>query len=129
MATSLEILTTLAPEVGARADASTWLELAAMQLTPSVWGTVYQMAVCYLAAHMATLAPLDADEAADGAASAGAVTSRSTGELSESYGAAVSTGSRTAEEADLSTTTYGRRYLALRATRAGVGPRVVIVAR
>jgi hypothetical protein len=131
VATTSEILTMIAPEVAARADADVWISLAVLQMAPSVWGTVYQMAVCYLAAHMATLAPLDVDDAADAAGVAGPVTARSTGELSESYGAttAVSTGSRTAEEADLSTTVYGRRYLALRATRAGVGPRVVIVAR
>ena len=131
MATTSEILTMIAPEVAARADADTWISLAGLQMSATVWGNAYQMGVCYLAAHMATLSPLDEDDAADVARDAGPVTARSTGELSESYGAstAIATGSRTAEEADLSTTVYGRRYLALRATRSGVGPRVVIVAR
>ena len=129
MATTSEVLTMIAPEVAARADADTWLSLAVTQLTASVWGNVYQMAVCYLAAHMATLAPLDVDDAADAAGLAGPVTGRATGQRSESYGTSTSSGSRTAEEADLSTTVYGRRYLALRATRSGAAARVVIVTR
>ncbi len=129
MATTSEVLTTIAPEVAARADADTWLSLAVMQLTASKWGNVYQLAVCYLAAHMATLSPLDEDEAADAAVLAGPMTGRSTGQRSESYGTATSSGSRTAEEADLSTTAYGRRFLALRATRSAAAGGVVIVAR
>lgn len=129
MSSTSDALAKIAPEIAARADVDFWLTLAAAQLDAVSFGVMYLYAVCYLAAHMATLAPLDEDDAADAAGAAGPVTARSTGELSESY-AAVSTSSvvTTLEEADLSSTVYGRRFLAIRGTRSAGKARVVIVA-
>ena len=117
--TSTEVLTAIAPEVAARVDADTWLVLAAGQLYSVAWGANYTLGVCYLAAHMATLAPLDVDEAAAGAVVAGPITSKGAGDLSESYGSATSGVSGiTTGDAALMLTKYGREFIRLRNTRA-----------
>ena len=85
MSSTTDALEKIAPEVAARADVDFWITLAASQLDAVSFGSMYMYAVCYLAAHLATLSPLDADAAADAAGAAGPVTARSTGELSESY--------------------------------------------
>lgn len=128
MSSTTDALEKIAPEVFARADRDFWITLAAAQLDAVSFGGMYLYAVCYLAAHLATLSPLDADAAADAAGAAGPVTARSTGELSESY-ASIATSStvRTLEEAELASTAYGRRFLSIRSSRAAGKARVVVV--
>ena len=127
--TTTEMLTLLAPEVAARADADSWLEIAATEISAAAWGSsLYMRAVCLLAAHMATLSPITAAASAATATDAGAVTARSAGKTSESYGAATAgVSALSTEDAMLATTKYGREYLRIRATRYQSGPRVVRV--
>ena len=121
--TALEALAILAPEVAARADASDLLALAALQMTPSTWGSVYTLALCHLAAHMATLAPTTAAASSASAAVAGPVTAKSTQDRSESYGSATAgVAGMTLGDAALARTRYGLEYLRLRNTRSATMP-------
>lgn len=103
----------LFPEFGgepqARVDA--FLTIAA-KVVGVPWGSLRQEGIVWLAAHM--LAVANQGQAGDGNA-AGPVTSRKAGDLSVSYG---QIGGLHSSDAVLATTSYGRTYLALRATRA-----------
>lgn len=114
-------LEAIAPEFTDDPRAETFLEIAASLHTASAWGTaVYETAMAYFAAHLLTVA----DQAVAGAAGAsGPVTSRSAGDLSETY--ANAQGSSSAWDALLSTTSYGRMYLYLRGTRAAAAPQLI----
>ena len=127
VATSLQILAHVAPTLYADAGVQDWLDLADGQLSTSTdWGAVRVQAVAYLAAHLRTLAQREIASLAAGTSGGpvGALTSRSAGDLSESYGAVVSaaSGSVAASDMEYTTTTYGLRFLALRNSRPASMP-------
>jgi hypothetical protein len=116
VSTSVALLEQIAPQYVGDARAEAYLELAASVHTASVWGSVFAFAMALYAAHMLT----QDDRAAEGgAASAGPVTSRTAGDLSETC---ANTASQVAGDNELAETIYGRRYLQLRKTRAASAP-------
>ena len=120
---SSDILASVAPEYAADARGDTFLELAASQMNAAAWGNRYAMGAAYLAAHMLTLA--DEDAAAGDGATAGAVTGKSAGDLSLSFGAAAG-GAVNARDAYFTTTKYGREFLRLRGGLAASAARVIV---
>ena len=117
---SVATFQSLIPEYAsaAEADIEVWLEVAASLHTASRWGSVYATAMCFYAAHC--MKSLGYGLAAPGsvAGASGAVTSRKKGDLAESYGDGGASKAATASDAELMTTAYGRRYLAIRRSRA-----------
>jgi len=107
------------PEFAALDDADATLEaavdLAVIAHSSTPWGAVYVHAMAFYAAHL--LKTTFADDDGEGALAAGGVTSKKARDLSEGYGAAAS-GSDTLSDRILSTTRYGRQYVALKRTRA-----------
>jgi hypothetical protein len=92
-------------------------------MTAAAWGSVYGLAVATLAAHKLTLA---ADDGGASASTAGALTSKGAGDLSEGYGAP-SGGVVSQADALLYSTKYGREFARLRNSRVARAPRVVLV--
>lgn len=128
MSTSTTLLARIAPQFAAdTAGMELFLEMAALVHDVDAWGAAYPLGMAYYAAHMMTLSPLTAAAAAAAAGVAGPVTSRTAGGTSESYANADGMSSRTIDEAALSTTAYGRMYLALRSTRAARLPTLIDV--
>lgn len=119
MATTTELLEAIAPEFSGDSRIETFLEMAAAQLHATAWGSRYAYGVVYLAAHLRTLAP---DDDGAGAEDAGAVTSRTTGKLTEARSGLTP---RNAEEAALLRTRYGAEFLRLRRGLAGGAARVI----
>ncbi len=121
ISSSLAILQRIAPTLYVDAGVQDWLDLADQQLGTTDWGAVRIQAVAYLAAHQWTLAQREIAALAAGSSGGpvGAMTARSAGDLSESYGSALSSpsGSVSASDMEYTTTTYGLRFLALRNSR------------
>lgn len=91
-----------------------FIDEAVREINASVFGTRYDDAVKYLAAHLLA-------SVRDGSKSAsGAVISETAGPISRSYAAPMATASTD----ELSSTTYGRRYADIRHQCAG-GPQVL----
>ena len=88
----------------------TAIEVALTRLHPQEWGVLYAQAVAYMAGHVLLRAGVA------GSVGAGAVTSKGTGGLSESYAPG--------SDADMGTTSAGVDYLALR-KRAIMPARIV----
>ena len=86
-----------------------WLDRAALEMNPDVWGTLYDEGHMFLAAHkMVCMSVLPGVSA-----SAGAVKSKSVGPVSVTY--ATSDGGSVSDN-DLERTAYGRQHKAMRAT-------------
>jgi len=125
MATAAELarFRVRAPEFASVSDDSVdnWLDAAGRQMTASKWGGVYTDAKADLAAHMMARTPGIGTGAS--ALAAGPVSGRRSGQESVTFGSAAAPGNPA--DADLLTTVYGQRYLALRGTRAAAGTRVL----
>lgn len=96
-----------------------YLDLAGQTVSANVFRSVYKQAVVYLAAH---LMALDGRAAASGGGGGGVgpITGERAGEVSINYGYSGTSGAGTAD--GLETTVYGKRFLALRRSRAGTKP-------
>jgi hypothetical protein len=116
---SLALFRVLAGEFSAVADGTVenFLAYAALRIDTGIWGNVYDQALVYLAAHM-----LKMDPSYGGAytGAAGAVIAQKDGDLSRSYAAPPAVSSLT--DSYLLRTSYGAQFLALRDSRAEVGP-------
>lgn len=119
---SLALFRVVATEFAAVSDANVnaMLAIAQAQHTSSgtVWGNMYATAMAYYTAHLMRLDPGYGSGASS--AAGGTLTSQSDGDLSRGW----SKPSKTVNATDewLSETTYGRAYLGLRNSRAGVSP-------
>jgi hypothetical protein len=130
-----DLLVALYPQYSADSRADIYLEVAALQHTAAAWGAVYTLAMVHFTAHLLMIA--DADAAAVAAAgnagaalgAASGVTSRSAGDLAESYATArisdAAAFALSAGDAELMRTSAGQAYLRLRATRAATMPVVM----
>lgn len=119
-ASSLQLFRALAPDLCDETDerVGVFIELAARRLCAAAWGAVYLDAVVYLAAHELIRSPADGS-GSDASTSGGPITSKKAGDLSESYGASkAGSMAKSNTDAELSETLYGRKFLALRDTRA-----------
>jgi hypothetical protein len=114
-----------------------FVDLAIRSHNAGAWGVLFSDAMAFYAAHLLKLSGVNSDGTgvvAGAGASTGAggvVVAQKDGDLSRTYASAASlsggAGAGTAEEAELMQTSYGRRYLAMRKTRAAGKPGVVIV--
>lgn len=98
-------LSLIAPALAVNANAPLYITAAREELNACMYGANYEKAVAYLAAHTMTLA---LDPMRSGGA-AGAVTSKSEGQLSISYGAGAAGGT------DWGQTSYGMALIRLTA--------------
>ncbi len=120
MPTTLAVLQTISPTLGARADALTWLTFSVSQHRADQWGAVFQQAMAYHAAHCMTLQARAESQAVDGSYTApvGPLTSASAGKVSEGYGSgAVRPGEISVSDEQYKSTFYGLQYLSLRNSR------------
>jgi hypothetical protein len=117
VALDTSILAIVAPALVSDERAADVLALCEQQHTAARWGDVYALAMAYLAAHILTVCPSSAVSAG------GEVTSRSAGDLSETY----ATPAAATTEGALRGSAYGRAFLQLRGTRAYAGPRIASV--
>ncbi len=119
-----------APELASVSDSAIDLrcDVAEALTSARVFGAYYTIALAYLTAHLLTVdlrASGGPTGGGGGSAGVGPVTAERVGDLSTSYGS-IGWTPRSAADADLSATSYGIRWLALRDSRAGVLPVVVI---
>jgi hypothetical protein len=120
VSTSVALLEQIAPQFEGDARAEVYLELAASVHTASVWGSAFSYAMALYAAHLLT----QADRAAAGlAGTSGPVTSKTAGDLSESYGN--SAAGQVAADAELAETSYGRQYIQIRKSRSVTAPTAI----
>lgn len=110
MAATRDVVKFVAPEFDSLPDATIdmAIEFAVQRVSARAFGSLYQQATAYLAAHI--LATRDGIAAESGIT--GGITSVRTGDLAVS-GGALTTG--TTEEAAIGSTSYGARFLELRA--------------
>lgn len=122
MSSSIELFRALAPDLCEETDArvGVFIEQAARRLCAAAWGAVYVDALVYLAAHHLIRSPATAASGGLGAGDGGgAITSKKAGDLSVNFGSSTAgSSSRSNADAELSETMYGRKFLALRDTRA-----------
>ena len=102
-----QYVTLVAPSYAGNANLSLYLAAAAEQMNTCQWGNNYNQAQAYLACHMIAMT----DSVRSGAVG-GAITSKTEGKLSISFGS--STGN-----SDLSATSYGLAYQRLLLGSAG----------
>ena len=125
MSTALEILAAIDAEVAAHASVTVWMDLATLQVPAVIWLERTYYARALLCAHMGRLAIAIEDAGAAAALGAGPITSRSAGDLSESYGSAASISGLSSGDALLTGTVHGQQFLALRAGLAASAPFVL----
>lgn len=132
MATQQEMLEAFAPEFVGDARIALALELAAQQMREAAWGVVFDQAVARLAAHLLTEWGSAADSGSGDAAgiASGPVTAESAGDVSRSYGNAMTgVSGLSVSDAVLATTSHGRAFLALRKSRAAGSAGLVLAGR
>lgn len=122
MASSVQMLLHIAPEFEGEDQQrlESFIEMAALRLSPRIFGRLYPQAVAYLAAHLLSVSGR-AREA--GRTAAGPLASITTGGQSISFaqsGALASLG----DEA-LKSTSYGLEFLAIRNSRAGTKMKLI----
>lgn len=125
MATVGELVVAFAPRFTGDARIAVFTDLAAQALTPSAWGAVYAQALALMVCHMLTIYPPDVDADTSAVDAAGPATSKTTGDVSITYGASAVTVEVDQEDAELMRTAYGRRFLALRNARPGATARLI----
>ncbi len=109
--TILETLLLIAPEfiLIDPERLESFIELAECQVSETVFGCSYKLAVAYLAAHMLALSERNTNSGTNG--QAGNVISKKEGDLALGYSLPSSLSS---SEGELETTSYGIEYLRLR---------------
>lgn len=120
----MTMLALLYPTLAALDGASSFVDMAESRLSSARWGALYAQAVAHLAAHMLLLRQQAEKDAAAGTSSAGPVTARKAGDLSENYGS-LAASALTTGDAALATTVAGRAYLELRSQCGARGPRYI----
>lgn len=120
LAQVIDATTGIAPELSTfpAAQGALWLEIAKEQIGLARWGTRASLGHMLLTAHLIS-ASAQAAAAAIGSGSSGPIASESVGPASRSYAVAA------ASDESLSTTSYGREYMALRRVIMGRGSAVV----
>ena len=86
-----------------------FLDDAALEISESIWGTLYSRGVYALTAHLLTLN--DKSAAGGGSSTVGPVTSRAVGDVSVSFGLAAV---KSKSDEYLGSTLYGSEYLRLK---------------
>ncbi|NOT72454.1 MAG: DUF4054 domain-containing protein [Hyphomicrobium sp.] len=128
--TSLELYRALIPGHVLVPDQTVelYLTLSAQQHDPLQWGAVFAQAMVWHAAHSIEKTPGSGSGSSGGAGAVGPLISQKDGDLSRTYAAPASSssGSSGSAAADLSTTTYGARYLGLLRSRSTRLPFVAI---
>jgi hypothetical protein len=106
-----ELVREVAPETRDAPDATldVFIEIATLRISPSVFGSLYRVAVAYLAAHYYVLTQ-------QRAGAPGPVTFRRAGEVAESYAA------NSDNHSGFRDTAYGNLYLEIRRSRYKVKP-------
>ena len=94
-----------------------YLDHAALEMSAGVWGNLYDRGLSALAAHLLAIANRNAASSGTGVATGGALTSRSVGSVSVSFGISASSGST---EDFYRSTAYGAEYWRL-AKQVGMG--------
>lgn len=117
-----QIMDAIAPAFSGDASRPVFIELATARVAPGFYRAKTNHAIALMAAHMMAL---DSTTAAEGGRGdeAGAITSKSEGDLSVSFGAASSS---VADAADLGQTKYGVQLIGL---RKGCGPFLGVTGR
>jgi len=110
-------------------DVNNWIQIAADRHSGDAFGSNYEQAMAYYAAHLAALqgraaaAPVSAG---GGGAGVGSVVSQKAGDIGVGYGGTGSGGNLNIKwdrvDASLTQTSYGLEYLAIRGTRSAVFP-------
>lgn len=124
MALSTATLLRIAPQFAGRSDLAAWLSDAELAHTAASWasGAVYDMAMACYAAHYLTGA-LSEDGTVIKSPTTGPVAGKKIGDLAVTYGTTAAA-PLDAADADFMSTSYGARYLTLRATRPATMPRL-----
>lgn len=106
MAATAQLVKDLAPELIPQGDTriNQFIGFAYLQVDEDRWGSIADLGVAYLAAHLLTVS------ARGGSGAAGPVTSESVGSVSRSFGSS----SSQAGSGSLDSTSYGREHLRLR---------------
>lgn len=125
MATTLELFRAFAPdhceETNGRVNI--FIGAAARRLDASTWGAVYPDALVALAAHDLTQSPADGSGGEGGTDGGGPITAKKAGDVAVNFGSSAAASSTTSHtDAELMETKHGRKFLALRDTRAATTP-------
>jgi hypothetical protein len=127
--TTLELFRALiiAMPVGVVSDAivDQFLETASCRLCADAYGTKFQEASVWLAAHMLATSPGLAIPGITPALTGGSVTSLKTGDESIGFAAPSIPAGATSNDAWLATTSYGQNFMWLRDTRPASTPTVI----
>jgi len=107
-ATPTQLKESIAPEFATKDDSvvQVFLDRAALYLSESVFGTLYDTAVLYLAAHMMTIT-------FRGSGDAGKIVKKKVGDIEVQY----SNNSAKGAAETLSETSYGREFMRIRRTK------------
>ena len=115
-----DIVVQIAPELAGEPLLDDFIGFASSMLTAPRWGARFSLAVSYLTAHLMTMASV----AVSSGGTSGAITSKKAGDLAESYGSTVESGS---SDGWLGETKYGRAFIYHRGSRSAGAPRVVTI--
>lgn len=110
--TALQAFRLIAPEFAARSDAdvNVILDFVVNELSPSKFGSDYEQAHAYLAAHFLAWQGIIAAGSTSGAATGGAVVSEKEGDLSRSYADNSNQSGGGSFMSNLDRTAYGLEY-------------------
>ncbi|GHU34515.1 hypothetical protein FACS1894172_14900 [Spirochaetia bacterium] len=116
-----QIIQTICPPLATSESLPMYLQMAREMSSKRFFGSMYEYAIAYLACHFFTVFgdSTGAGGALDPAVGTGKIASKSEGGMSISYAQESSTGAAGSEE--LSTTKFGKLYLALRIRRPAMG--------
>lgn len=117
-----QIMDALAPAFSGDVSRPVFIELATARIAPGFYQSKTNHAIALMAAHMMALNSASASASGRGD-EAGAITSKSEGDLSVSFG---STSANVSDAADLSQTKYGTQLIGL---RKGCGPFLGVTGR
>tara|TARA_R110000868_G_scaffold362511_2_gene624657 strand:- start:377 stop:760 length:384 start_codon:yes stop_codon:yes gene_type:complete len=123
-ATAESALAQVAPEFYAQGSAvyTFWIDLATASIGATGWGTLYPTVVALLATHQWNR--LIQSQASGPVASNSVSNGKTQVSISQSFVAAPV---KSVDEWELSSTPWGRQFLAIRQTRAAFGPRLVVL--
>ena len=111
MSTALQYLASIAPTYASRADVEVFIDMARTEMSQAYFGTQYEIALAYLTAHKMALFTT----ASRSGGTAGAVSSKSEGSLSISFGSVGNSAN------SLNQTSFGAEYNRIRNTRSTAG--------
>ena len=103
------VLSVIAPQFDSRTNRSEYISLATLQVNESIFGSKYDLAIAYMAAHMMSV---NTETGAGTGTGTGFITSKKEGDLAVSY-AKPESGSG-GGDASLSQSSYGQQFIDLR---------------